>query len=775
VDPTTTPSPERGELRLAANGKELRAVATSRRGPGDSAAAERHRSTRSDPEALFSPLNVLHALRLRWAWIVLLGGPFAALLAYLAWINVPTPYTAYSELFCQPRRFFWQTSEDDPNFNVYKQTTMRLLKDPMVLTAALRDPKVADLAYVKNSKDVLSDLSDDLRVLSPAEEFIRIELSGLRPVELPVIVNAVTDAFVSEVVVKETQSRRERLDELRGLFRREEEKLGGMQEEMRKIDKALEAPNATQSDSKRQSQLDMQLELRKQLSQLQPQIIELQLLLSNSEPVAEGDTSEGSPVFGEALQGVLLTDREYADLHRQLQHSERMLTEWKRRVNEGHPAIERHAEAVREATERLAQRRTAIEPAALQELRRRTTNPVDAARIGSPEQLSSRLQMLTSLRDKYTEEIDKLQIAERKLAVDWVDREALAEDIETLKETVNTYGAEVLKRAVELDNAPPPIRVHQQARVPTVPETRRRLMMTAASGGAGFLLVLVATLFFEIRAQRISELSMIRRHIHTPVLGVIPQIPLSARRALTRRTHAAAAYWRNVLCEAFDEVRTVLLHNPCCGGARVIIVASSSMSEGKSTSASQLALSLARSGHRVLLLDGDLRRPTLEREFGLSKQPGFCEVLAGSLTLAEAIKTTELPELDLLPAGTLTNEVRSLLARDAHGNLLRSIYQQYHFVIIDTAPVLLTTDTLLLARHVDGAIVVVRKDMTQLHKLEATLHRFEMIGVPVLGLLTLGLTESQSYGYGYGYGYGYAPPPPVERTLELTAQTATTE
>jgi succinoglycan biosynthesis transport protein ExoP len=337
-----------------------------------------------------------------------------------------------------------------------------------------------------------------------------------------------------------------------------------------------------------------------------------------------------------------------------------------------------------------------------------------------------------------------------------------------------------LKREVELEKAPVPIRLHLKARTPTVPETKKRLMFTAMAGGGGFGFVLLLVLFFEVRARRIADLSTVRAHTSAPVLGVIPLVPYGARVGTPKKQRIAAAYWRSVLWEAFDGIRTVLLHNPRFRGPRVIMIASSSVAEGKSTSSSQLAMSLARSGQRTLLVDGDIRRPTMEREFGLQKSAGFCEVLAGQLSLADAVRPSGLPELDLLPAGTLTEGVRSLLARDAHGPLFKEIGASYDFVIIDTSPVLLATDALLLARHVDGVIVLVRKDQTQLVKLENTLQRFDMIGVPILGLLPIGLEDtSPSYGYGYGYGYAYqyATPSPAEAektTLELPLREVTT-
>jgi Mrp family chromosome partitioning ATPase len=107
-----------------------------------------------------------------------------------------------------------------------------------------------------------------------------------------------------------------------------------------------------------------------------------------------------------------------------------------------------------------------------------------------------------------------------------------------------------------------------------------------------------------------------------------------------------------------------------------------------------------------------------------------------------------------LPAGHLTDKTRGLLSRAETGKIFRELSLQYNYVFVDSAPVMASADTLSLSKHVDGVLMLVRKDFTRLRRLESALHRFDMIGVPVLGLLSIGLGDSAtSYGYGYGYGY----------------------
>ncbi len=704
-------------------------------------------------------VRVLHALRLHWPLILLLGLPLSSALAYVAWYNTPTPYTAYAELFCQPRKFFWETKDSGTSFEVYKQTTMRLIKDPLVLTAAVRDPSVAKLDYVRESTDdVLERLMKELRVSSPAQEFIRLELSGNDPQELASMVNAVTEAFIDEVFQKGQESRKERLGKLESVLNKDLEDLRTKQEALRKHDKEMGIGTATQVDLVRQSKLDMQLQIRREMSELYPQIIELDLLLGKTDgqsaEVPAEPAENANPVESlnpsDELNSWLMKDREFARLVRERSGAKRLLDEWRRRVQEPHREISRLATIVEESEQKLVQRQAEIEPVIQNILLRSRTG---SSASGTREQMEGRHKMLTALLKRYQTELEEIQKSERKQAVDWVEREKNAEEIADLKKTTDIYSDEVQKRRVELDNAPPAIRVHQKARTPTVADQKKRYMYTFAGASGGFGLVAALIVLLEIAAQRVCNISQVRSKTVLPVLGALPLIPLNLSRLRSKKQRHAAVYWRDALREAFDGVQSMLRHSPRCDEARLIMVASSAEAEGKTTSVSQLASSFARAGYRVLLVDGDLRRPTLPREFGLTNQHGLCEVLEGQMTWESAVVPTELPELDLLPAGHLTDKTRGLLSKEVTGQLFQEFLQQYNYVFVDSAPVLLSADTLSLAKHVDGVLMLVRKDLTRLRRLESALSRFEMIGVPVFGLLSIGLGDSStSYGYGYGYG-----------------------
>src|SRR5206468_1146847 len=142
------------------------------------------------------------------------------------------------------------------------------------------------------------------------------------------------------------------------------------------------------------------------------------------------------------------------------------------------------------------------------------------------------------------------------------------------------------------------------------------------------------------------------------LVGTVPPPPDARARAA-----AAGADWQMVLTESVDVIRTLLLHGFRGGPARTVMVTSAQGGEGKTSLAGHLGGSLARGGFRTLLIDGDLRRPSVHRVLGLPQSPGLCELLRGQVAPDAAIRPTDVDRLSVLPAGAWTPAVAQLLAR----------------------------------------------------------------------------------------------------------------
>src|SRR5262249_48283453 len=152
---------------------------------------------------------------------------------------------------------------------------------------------------------------------------------------------------------------------------------------------------------------------------------------------------------------------------------------------------------------------------------------------------------------------------------------------------------------------------------------------------------------------------------------------------------------------------------------RVVLVTSALPGEGKSTMAMSLAQAIARSGQRVIVVDGDLRRPSVHRLSGVSAKPGLIEWLLGRNAPDEVIHSTGAPGVDVIPAGSQPQMPPNLLSSDRFRLLLRGLAERYDVVILDSAPVLAVSDTRVLATLAEKTLFVVRWASTS-HKIAAS-------------------------------------------------------
>jgi capsular exopolysaccharide synthesis family protein len=200
----------------------------------------------------------------------------------------------------------------------------------------------------------------------------------------------------------------------------------------------------------------------------------------------------------------------------------------------------------------------------------------------------------------------------------------------------------------------------------------------------------------------------------------------------------------------------------------VISVTSPAAGDGKSTLALNLAISLAQSGKKTIIIESDLRRPKVHKLTGADNKIGVVDVLRGTETLDAAIQTTQVADLNVLPCGNRPKDPAELLARPEYERLLDDLRARYDYVIVDTPPVLAVTDPAGVAARVDGVIVCMRLSRHTRDLGKRTVESLRDIGATVAGIVINGVEERDAYGYGnyrysdyryyyknYNYKYGY--------------------
>src|SRR5438045_8043407 len=199
-----------------------------------------------------------------------------------------------------------------------------------------------------------------------------------------------------------------------------------------------------------------------------------------------------------------------------------------------------------------------------------------------------------------------------------------------------------------------------------------------------------------------------QHHFSENVLGQIPKEKGKGRIVLLEPDDP-----RHVIAESYRNIRSSIFFMPYEGPRpKTLLITSSVPNEGKSTISSNLAITMALSGARTLLIDGDLRRGALREAFGISSRIGFSEVLKQEVNWQEVVVPTNYGNLFLLPRGKTLGQPSEHLLRDSTDALLKELYNHYDYIIIDSSPVLAADDSTTLAPNLDATLLVVRLSST---------------------------------------------------------------
>lgn len=228
--------------------------------------------------------------------------------------------------------------------------------------------------------------------------------------------------------------------------------------------------------------------------------------------------------------------------------------------------------------------------------------------------------------------------------------------------------------------------------------------------------------------------------------------------------------------EAFRTLRTNLRFVDIDHPPRAVVITSSVASEGKSTTACNLAITLASAGMRVILVEGDLRRPRVADYMGLEGAVGLTDVLIGRAALDVVLQPWGHSTLSVLASGALPPNPSELLGSAQMGELIKAMEARADIVLIDAPPLLPVTDAAILAQECDGAMVIVRHGKTTREQLTRSLEALSSVGARVLGTVLNMAPTGGAHGYGYGYGYAseYATRTDRPRLTSMDPPAATT-
>ena len=687
-------------------------------------------------------LSLLKALRRRSKLASVLGLSAALLAGFVAYLVVPpAKYSAQAMLHVaneQPR-ILVKTSEAQSDYSSYQRTQLAMLRSRLVLGSALKQPEVASLPVLKSQVEPIEWLEKQLKVdFAESSEILRISISGINPTEPALLVNAVVQAYLDEVVNVEVKQRRERADMLKEVWNRYQENLRSKRDEVRRLSMAAGSDDKQALAVLRLSEAEQLAKAESELARTRDEMrrlrVEFEVIQRNRKAIQE------TPA---AVDDLIARDPSFVELLDKMNHARSRYEQAKRGTREGSdPSVRTAGAAYETARTALENRRNYLRPL-LAGGPDPTRRPEGADLAGIRE----RLEVLEGLELLQAEDTKRLMARSQSTTRASVDLSASREEIFHADELARKIGGEIEALNLELQ-APARIRLRERAEVSRTKDETRQIKTSGAAALGAFALTLVGISFWEFQSRRIDSAGDLTRGLGVRIVGTLPALPKG------RRDRRRGESYQNRMIESVDSARTSLVHLAREDGLSVIMVGSAMGGEGKTSLACHLAASLARSGRETLLIDCDLRRPSAHRVLDVPGDIGVSEILRGEIAPEEAVVLTSAPHLAFLPAGRCDAEALRALSRDELGALLGIMRRKYEFVVIDSPPVLPVADALLIGQHADAVVFTVMREVSQLPKVQAAYDRLAALGIRMLGVV-MANTHSDLKGSDYYYS---APP-----------------
>jgi polysaccharide biosynthesis transport protein len=731
------------------------------------------------PEAQASaltPMALARALRRRAA--VALG---VALLATgiagpATWFLVPaSTFKAQARLHVnsRPPKIIFQTVDTQggsDDYGRYQSTQQTLIRSRLVLSAALRDPHIARYRLIREQDDPIAWLQEKLSVQFVAgSEVMEISLMGNDPEEVAGIVNAVKKAYMDEVVYVDLKRRTERFDQLKKIKESYGEMLDRKKDTMRKLAESVGSDDKKTAELRQQHADNHKSYLQSELLEVNSRRrkLEIELKLQQRDGEAGQPAAEPAPPSEREIDQLVEEHPAVAELVELLAKQQQQYNaEWAnvRRVSRN-PAAEPSLKILRDqwrSTRRLLdEQRAKVRPEVIRQARRQGAVE-DGAR---GRELARELAAVSELAQRLEDEIKSIEKVSKALTNNVLDLASNKAEVEQIDLAYTKVAQEVEALNVELE-APPRIRLIDDATVPRGRDEKKRYMMVGMVSLGSFFGGLFGVAFLELQTRKVDTAEEVPVELGLPVVGALPILPARnyQRGAIARRESEKDRHWRNVLLESVDTTRTLLLHAARTGSYRTMMITSAVGGEGKTSLASYLATSLARSGLRTLLVDADLRRPMMHGLFDQPPSPGLSELLRSEVELDDAMGATAVPNLTLLVAGRCDRQALRMLSQGGIAPLFDRLKQRFDFIIVDSSPILPVADAMLIAQHVDAAIFSIFRDVSRKAKVRAAFDRLRCLGVPVLGAVVTGGHDGT---YGNSYTNSYATYPSVPESVDV--------
>jgi capsular exopolysaccharide synthesis family protein len=398
----------------------------------------------------------------------------------------------------------------------------------------------------------------------------------------------------------------------------------------------------------------------------------------------------------------------------------------------------RLAKSLREAHPDMIKIRESIEA---------TQAKLDAERTRVIESLRQELVAARATETGLTAEMDKLKREAAEQNRGSVQLDILRREAESNRQIYDMLMQRARETGVAKEATPNRTRILDPALVPLEPVSPNKMRNLTQALLWALGLAVVAAFGLERLDNRVKLPGEIERRLGIAFLGLIPEVRIAEGERIPLAKDGVGPQF----AEEMRRIRTNLLFSMTGDTLRTVAVTSSGASEGKTVVASNLALTLAQTGQRVLLIDADLRRPAVHSSFGIPQEPGLTNVLVGTAKASDAIRRT-LPGLWILPSGRRPPNPSELLSSHQFQRLLANLTEYFDWVIIDGPPVIPVTDACVLAHFVSGMLFVVGAERTTHQVARRAIDQLTAADAKIMGgILNRADVARHSYYYGTYY------------------------
>jgi capsular exopolysaccharide synthesis family protein len=676
---------------------------------------------------------------LRRRWRILLAGflVLGSTTTAFVWFHWQSEYEAVGTITVSPSipRILFGDEETSmlPFYGAYVTTQMQMITNVSILKRALESPELSRLNWGAGLADPAGALGSRLKVDNPGNtELISVSADGRDPRELAPMVNAVLRAYMDRI---REQDQNDDLAKLNLLYQKQANLESDLRTQHDQLYKLAGEHGTLSLNSQQDAAVagiqPVQIEMKKAQAARIAAETHLRVLRER------GPVALSAADIEQLRQDMTARDSEMLSILLARQNEEQKLLQISHQVGPDHRELRGARDRVEELRKMIADRQAAID--------RAVVTAADAR---------ARLLHETELRqanEAYQEAAQREQALEAVVREDLADMTRMGRSAvqlqglrEKVEQTKQLYEA-VLQRIQHLEvekQRPARVTIASWATEPALPSKDRRPKLTILALAASACLSMIAAALVDTRDTRVRCEDDVRRSIGLNVLGT-RTIPRG--RAITNK---------DVISSVAEEIRGIrgcVLFAGKATDCRSLLITSPNPQEGKTRMAGDLAVALAESGRRVLLIDADNRKYDLSQQLGAANRPGLADLLADGRQPYEFVLPTSTPGLSFMPAGTRSERFSELLVRPGQIERLREIFQDFDLVVVDSPPVLLSNEPCIWARHLDSTLMVLRARHSAREDAMIAKEKLSRMGGRIMGAVLNGVETRSAYYHRYGY------------------------